>query len=739
MSSSSLENEKRPLLNFSSDGSGIRSSVSINSSYDDDNDDDDDDYSSSTANNKANYEKLKMRNVGAPSRWNKRLSPMDKCCGRCTSTMRLVSAVTAVTLISLLFGSLVFAVLFFVDERREHAVRSTLVLGGGSSFIGQTVKDIGRTFDDADVDVVVSDSGRGLIEVYNDSAQFALTDYAPSKDLVVASAMYPMAAGTLQFVANVPSAGADNDTSDALTLRLSREAIVGIYAGNISHWDDGEVQRHNRHMDLPHRRIRPLHRSDVGSGSTFLFLSVLCRFSATNAVYRWPSCPPQPDDERQWPVPNSDGIIIVGSASMMTTITNNAYSLGYASSSATARLQLSHPQLAAAAEQRLNEGPSWMSRAARGVPASGAPLWLAALENGRGRFVVPSTDSLRAAVDATSLREQGDHVMTRDIMDVHCDECYPFAQFSNFLFVEHELAECSREAKGMQAFANYYFGDSWRAPTAAHPNSVASLLASNGLVSLNRSDTAAVLHDMHGVGSNGECRIDTLAVPPYVAALVTMGGTLALGVLASLLIYACRRDRWQRAYIAIQAEQEPLVRSSRNFSQRASALLVAAGVTVSGDELIIREHIASGGLADVFVGEWCGARVAVKRLRLPPTDVHLVRNEFLSETTLMSRLRHPHVVQIYSCCLEPQLTLVLEYLPLSLEDVLFAGDQYSQHDSTALRQRLSGATKLRIARDIASGMLYLHSRDPPVLHRDLKVCFFSSQVWLAVELVRVDD
>ncbi len=84
---------------------------------------------------------------------------------------------------------------------------------------------------------------------------------------------------------------------------------------------------------------------------------------------------------------------------------------------------------------------------------------------------------------------------------------------------------------------------------------------------------------------------------------------------------------------------------------------------------------------------------------------------FISECKLMSRLRHPHIVQFMGLCMFSESehpVLVMEKLDVNLENVL---DTYNNVPLPLM---------IRIFKDIIKGLIYLHSQKPaPIIHRDL--------------------
>ncbi|KAF7804337.1 serine/threonine-protein kinase CTR1 [Senna tora] len=129
-------------------------------------------------------------------------------------------------------------------------------------------------------------------------------------------------------------------------------------------------------------------------------------------------------------------------------------------------------------------------------------------------------------------------------------------------------------------------------------------------------------------------------------------------------------------------------------------------------DLVLKERIGSGSFGTVHRAEWNGSDVAVKILM--EQDFHAERfKEFLREVAIMKRLRHPNIVLFMGAVTQPpNLSIVTEYLS--------RGSLYRLLHKPGAREMLDERRRLSMAYDVAKGMNYLHKRNPPIVHRDLK-------------------
>ncbi|XP_055807072.1 serine/threonine-protein kinase CTR1-like isoform X2 [Solanum dulcamara] len=130
------------------------------------------------------------------------------------------------------------------------------------------------------------------------------------------------------------------------------------------------------------------------------------------------------------------------------------------------------------------------------------------------------------------------------------------------------------------------------------------------------------------------------------------------------------------------------------------------------NDLVLREKIGAGSFGTVHRGDWHGSDVAVKILM--EQDFHAERfKEFLREVAIMKRLRHPNIVLFMGAVIQPpNLSIVTEYLS--------RGSLFRLLHKPGAREVLDERKRLCMAYDVANGMNYLHKRNPPIVHRDLK-------------------
>ena len=132
------------------------------------------------------------------------------------------------------------------------------------------------------------------------------------------------------------------------------------------------------------------------------------------------------------------------------------------------------------------------------------------------------------------------------------------------------------------------------------------------------------------------------------------------------------------------------------------------GVRETGDEL------GRGSYAAVYTVQYKGLTCAAKKLHQALYEqgigIGYAARRFQEECAILSRLRHPNIVQFLGVYHQPGSmlpALVMEYLPMTLAQCL---DKYGV---------LPKEIGYSVLKDVALALSYLHQHSPPVIHRDL--------------------
>ncbi|CAA7050153.1 unnamed protein product [Microthlaspi erraticum] len=200
---------------------------------------------------------------------------------------------------------------------------------------------------------------------------------------------------------------------------------------------------------------------------------------------------------------------------------------------------------------------------------------------------------------------------------------------------------------------------------------------------------------------------------------VSVGAFVLIVSVLGLLFYVVRRPRrrveedvedWETEYWPHRVKYRNVLDATKGFSEE--------------------NMIGYGGNSKVYRGVLEGREVAVKRIMISPRESVAGTSEFLAEVSSLGRLRHKNIVGLRGWCKKGGESLILVY-------------EYMENGSVDKRmfdcnhEMLSWEERMRVIRDVASGMLYLHEGwESKVLHRDIK----SSNVLLDKDMnARVGD
>jgi len=126
------------------------------------------------------------------------------------------------------------------------------------------------------------------------------------------------------------------------------------------------------------------------------------------------------------------------------------------------------------------------------------------------------------------------------------------------------------------------------------------------------------------------------------------------------------------------------------------------------------QTLGNGEFGQVFRGKWKGREVAIKALYRDPAKAQhdsQAINELKKEIESFRHLTHKRLVRFMGACFEhPHLCFITEYMPNG-----------SLYNFLHVRKvRLPTRHSMNMCMQLCEGVEYLHTRDPVVVHRDLK-------------------
>jgi len=166
--------------------------------------------------------------------------------------------------------------IFAVAALASGAMAADKISGAGATFPAPLYYDWAHAYaakTGNQVNYQAIGSGGGIKQIQKRTVDFGGTD-KPLKPEELAKdnlLQFPAVVGTINVVYNIPGV-ADG------ALKLSNDAVAGIFLGTISTWNDPLIKKDNPGVNLPDKRITLVHRSD-GSGTTWNFVYWLDKIS----------------------------------------------------------------------------------------------------------------------------------------------------------------------------------------------------------------------------------------------------------------------------------------------------------------------------------------------------------------------------------------------------------------------------------------------------------------------------
>lgn len=146
------------------------------------------------------------------------------------------------------------------------------------------------------------------------------------------------------------------------------------------------------------------------------------------------------------------------------------------------------------------------------------------------------------------------------------------------------------------------------------------------------------------------------------------------------------------------------------LNQTPSALVSPPDESILPEELMVHFYdlvfyskIGEGDLGALYSGTWRDQPVTIKSVEGIVTERE--RTQFINEVKRMSKLRNEHIIPFYGACVENH-------------RLCFLTEPMTKGDLSRVLSALSFSQRLRMAKNLAHGLAYLHSKD--TVHGDIR-------------------
>lgn len=182
--------------------------------------------------------------------------------------------------------------------------------------------------------------------------------------------------------------------------------------------------------------------------------------------------------------------------------------------------------------------------------------------------------------------------------------------------------------------------------------------------------------------------------------VIVVLSTIAIIVVVCIVMFCTWRMGSKRSFRFIEIPDY----SSHGVSTNVDAILRDADVIkLSAEEVILGEVIGQGGQGLVRRAVYKGLDVAAKVvLDFSPS----VFSSFAKEIKILSSVNHPNIIKFVGVLVK--------------DDHFFLVTELMDTDLSGILSQLDDRMRIQVTVDVISAVAYLHSFEPPVMHRDLK-------------------
>ncbi len=191
------------------------------------------------------------------------------------------------------------------------------------------------------------------------------------------------------------------------------------------------------------------------------------------------------------------------------------------------------------------------------------------------------------------------------------------------------------------------------------------------------------------------------------------------------------KEQLKLTYKLTSNQQDQLLHSYEELHE-----LLDPSLFTSVRDITWKSRLGAGAFGECYLGMLRGVAVAIKRFPAPRVNLANMK-KITAEIILLSKMHHPHLVNLVACCVEDQVLICMEFVPNGeLKDFLTTFANYEEspsadnasttHESVLLDELLRKGDNIErilviMASQVADGLSYLHAFHPaPIVHRDIK-------------------
>ncbi|KAL9954954.1 hypothetical protein ACROYT_G042545 [Oculina patagonica] len=137
------------------------------------------------------------------------------------------------------------------------------------------------------------------------------------------------------------------------------------------------------------------------------------------------------------------------------------------------------------------------------------------------------------------------------------------------------------------------------------------------------------------------------------------------------------------------------------------------GNTLKIEGIEIKGELGDGSYGKVYKAKWNGQFVAVKVLRDEMYYHPEALKDFKRECEFLRVLKHPNIVEMYKVLFPENKS------PILITELMFC-DLHSYYKISKSSPKVPLDEVIQIMMDVSEGLKFLHDREDPIVHRDIK-------------------